>query len=181
MLPLDTQGSLDKVTAAMNDAEQYTQPGENHAFLNRFVGKWTTSTRFFMGSEPTPGEPGTWEFSWLIDGRWLQSHGTGTMFGKPVTGHSLMGYDAFKQTFVVTSVSSMDTAMNRAEGRLTPDQSALILYGTIDEYLTGEHDKMVKTVWRLPSDDQMTMEVHDLVIGETNTKVLEVSFERITD
>ena len=52
------------------------------------------------------------------------------------------------------------------------------VYGTIDEYLTGENDKAVKNVWRFPSDDRMILEVHDLAIGEENTKVVEVTFTR---
>jgi hypothetical protein len=43
------------------------------------------------------------------------------------------------------------------------------MYGTLDEYLTGEHDKMVKSVWRFVSDDEMRLEVHDLAIGESNS------------
>ena len=53
-----------------------------------------------------------------------------------------------------------------------------IAYGTLDEYLTGEHDKMVKYVWRFTSPTQMVLEVHDLPIGENNTKVVEITFRK---
>ena len=56
----------------------------------------------------------------------------------------------------------------------------LIYYGTIDEYLTGEHDKMVKTVWRFPSADELVMEVHDLAIGATGTQVRALRPQRTT-
>jgi hypothetical protein len=75
-------------------------------------------------------------------------------------------------------VGNFDTAMIRAEGDMDPSGKALLLYGTLDEYLTGEHDKMVKTVWRFPSADKLVMEVHDLPIGEQNTKVFEVVYTR---
>ena len=52
------------------------------------------------------------------------------------------------------------------------------MYGTLDEYLTGEHDKMVKTIWRFISKDEMVMEVHDLHIGEKNTQVIEIRYTR---
>jgi hypothetical protein len=89
-----------------------------------------------------------------------------------------MGYDNFKMSFVVTTVSSMDTAMNRSEGDLDPGGKALLLYGTLDEYLTGEHDKMVKTVFRFNSADEIVMAIHDLPIGENNTKVVEIKYSR---
>jgi hypothetical protein len=96
----------------------------------------------------------------------------------PYEAVSTLGYDNFKQSFVLSTVSSMDTAMHYAEGDLTQGGDALLVYGTLDEYLTGEHDKMVKTVFRFLSDDEMVMEVHDLPIGETNTKVVEFRFTR---
>jgi hypothetical protein len=86
----------------------------------------------------------------------------------------IMGYDNFKMSYVTSMVSTFDTAMLHSEGDLAQDGNTLITYGTLDEYLTGEHDKMVKYVWRLVSDDKVVMEVHDLPIGETNTKVIEV-------
>jgi hypothetical protein len=68
--------------------------------------------------------------------------------------------------------------MTVSEGDMDPGGKALILYGTIDEYLTGEHDKMVKWVWRFDSPTQMRIEVHDLPIGEKNTQVLGMKFTK---
>jgi serine/threonine protein kinase len=49
---------------------------------------------------------------------------------------------------------------------------------TLDEYLTGEVAKMVKYVWRFESADRFVIEVHDLPIGENNTKVFEIVHTR---
>lgn len=117
---------------------------------------------------------------WLVDGRWLISETNGTMMGMPLQAVNIMGYNNFKLSYVSTSVSSMDTAMNSNEGDLTPDGKALLLYGTLDEYLTGEHDKMVKTVWRFVSDDKLIMEVHELPIGEVDTMVVKIVCTRIS-
>jgi hypothetical protein len=171
--PQDKPGAED-MAAMMAKAAKYTQPGEHHKLLERFLGKWDTASRITMAGENTEWEKGTSEVTWLMEGRWLQSKGTGSMMGMPVQFFSVMGYDSFKQSYVATSVNSLDTAMSRSEGDMDPGGKALLLYGTIDEYLTGEHDKMVKYVWRLVSDDKVVMEVHDLPIGETNTKVIEV-------
>lgn len=166
------------MAAIMERAQKFTQPGEHHAFLRRFLGSWDTELRFAMEGMNMPPETGSAEFSWLMEGRWLQQETEGTMFGKPTRWYSIIGYDNMKMSYVVTSVSSMDTAMNRAEGDLDPSGNSSITYGTIDEYLTGEHDKMVKTVWRFVSEDEMLMEVHDLPMGERKTKVVEVASTR---
>ena len=169
--PQDVQGQMQK-------AAKFTQPGKHHKVLERFLGKWETTSSFVMGGRKMGNEKGTAEFSWLIEGRWLQSRMDGKIMGMPLQAHTWLGYDNFKQSFVSTRVSSMDTAMTHAEGDLTQDGKALITYGTLDEYLTGEHDKMVKYVWRFVSDDEMALEVHDLPIGEENTEVLHVAYKR---
>jgi hypothetical protein len=170
--------STSEMEAMMAKMAALTQPGEHHAALERFLGTWDVELRFFMGGQATPATKGKAEYTWLMDGRWIQGKVEGTMMNMPYEAVSTMGYDNFKQSYVVSSVSSMDTAMHYAEGDLTRDGDALIVYGTLDEYLDGQHDKMVKTVFRFRSADAFAMEVHDLPIGETNTKVVEFSFKR---
>lgn len=168
----------DDLRRMMEKAKAFTQPGDKHKLLGRFLGKWNTESRMFSGGQATPPEKGVSEGTWLMDGRWLQLQGKASMLGMKYDAHSVLGYDNFKQSYVTTSVSSVDTAMLRAEGDLTPDGKALITYGTLDEYLTGEHDKMVRYVWRFVSDDQFVLEIHDLPIGESNTKVVEITYTR---
>jgi hypothetical protein len=172
------QPTQSEMAAAMAKAKRFTQPGEAHKVLDRFVGKWTTEVRMFGMGKPTPPEKGSAEFEWLMPGRWLKMESTGSMMGLPLQTFMLLGYDNFKQSYVSTNISSLDTAMTHAEGDMDPSGRALISYGTLDEYLTGEHDKMVKYVWRFQSPTQMVLEVHDLPIGETNAKVVEITFRK---
>lgn len=168
----------EQMAAAMAKARKYVAPGKHHEELKRFLGTWKTEMRIFMAGRPGQVESGESTFRWLMPGRWIVQEGTGNFIGRKQSFYSLMGYDNFRQSFVVTSVTSMDTAMNRSEGDMDPSGKSLLLYGTIDEYLTGEVGKMVKTVWRFESDDEMVMEVHDLAIGESDTKVIEVRYTR---
>lgn len=177
-VPQEAKPEQADYASMMAKAKKFIEPGKNHEILKRFIGKWDTELRFFMGDQATPPERGTSECSWLMEGRWVKWEATGKMMGRPTRIFTIMGYDNFKMSFVATTVSSMDTAMNRTEGDMDPGGKLLISYGTIDEYLTGEHDKMVKTVWRFESDDKIVMEIHDLPIGEKNTKVLEFTYTR---
>jgi len=54
----------------------------------------------------------------------------------------------------------------------------LTLYGKMDKPMTGEHNKNVKYVTRIVGPDKHIFEVHDLAIGEPNTKVVEVTYTR---
>ena len=55
----------------------------------------------------------------------------------------------------------MDTAMVHSEGDMDQTGKTLLTYGTLDEYLTGEHDKMVKYIWRFQSPTRIVFEVND--------------------
>ena len=159
-------------------AQKYVTPGPHHAKLERFVGKWETEWTILHGENRTPPSKGSAEFSWLFEGRWLQQRGTGALLEMPLESFSLIGYDNFKQSYVSATASTLDTALHVNEGDMVRGDQAMIAYGTLDEYLTGEHDKMVKTIWRFISKDEMVMEVHDLHIGEQNTQVIEIRYTR---
>ncbi|MBM3459614.1 MAG: DUF1579 domain-containing protein [Armatimonadetes bacterium] len=167
-----------ELAAALEKAKQYTEPGPNHKVLERFVGDWNTELRIFSGDQAGPATQGSASARWLMPGRWIQLDLDGTVFGKPMKSSGILGYDNFKQSFVMTVVHSTDTAMLRAEGDLSRDRRTLTAFGTMDEYLTGEHDKMAKYIYRFVSPDEILFEVHDLVIGEPNTRVIEIAYRR---
>lgn len=170
-----TQVDIDKALAG---AKKYTAPGEHHKLLERFLGTWDSEARFAMSPAGAKPDKGTMTYSWLMEGRWIKGESNGTLMGLPVRTFTVMGYDNFKMSYVTSWVNSFDTAMTTAEGDLDPGGKTLISYGTLDEYLTGENDKMVKYVWRFVSDDEIHLEVHDLPIGENNAKVLDFTFRR---
>lgn len=162
----------------MERAKKFTQPGEAHKALEKFLGVWRVENSFVMGGKQTKPEIGEQRCDWLIKGRWVHCRLTGQLMGKPAESVTVIGYDNFKLSYRVMMVSSIDTAMNTSEGDMDPGGKVLLTYGTLDEYLTGEHDKMVKYVWRFETPDSITMEVHDLPIGEKNTQVLNVRYTR---
>ena len=170
------QPSPDDMLAQMEAEAKYTKPGEEHKQLERFLGTWDTSMTITGMPMSLPGKT---TFRKLLDGYFIIGEGSTPI---PMMGDSktvtILGYDKFKLSYVSAMMSTMDTALRTAEGDLTRDGKSLLIYGTLDEYLTGEHDKMVKYAWRFPSDDKLVLEVHDLPIGEENTKVVEVVFTR---
>ena len=170
--------SAETLAEMMAKAAAIREPGEHHAVLERFLGSWDWEMSFAGTPPGTPTMKGTSEVTWLIDGRWISFAHEGDVMGMANETFQVLGHDNFKQSFRFMQISNMDTMMLTAEGDLTRDGDALIAYGTLDEYLTGEHDKMVKYVWRFVSDDEIEHEVHDLHIGEENTKVVEVTLRR---
>jgi len=159
---------------------QTCKPGPAHARLKELLGDYDLVTRIQMAPGAPPMElksQGT--FSWLAEGKWLKLEYSGMMMnGKPGSGLWILGYDNFKERYVATMVDSMQTCMNDASGHFDASGDDLFLWGTIDEPMTPEQDKTVKYVFRGFGKDHFVFEVHDMMIGETDTKVVEIAFDR---
>lgn len=152
-------------------------PGPAHKDLARFIGTWDTETTMF-GMGDAPATKGTAEWKWLFEGRWIQMNSSGELMGRPYHNQMTMGYDNFRQKYTTAGVDDLTTVMITSEGNFDQSRQALITYGKIDEPMTGEVEKTFKSVWRFAGPDKFTHEVHDLAIGETNTKVFEIVYTR---
>jgi hypothetical protein len=158
--------------------QQACTPGQSHQALARLLGSWTTETIVSGMGGPDMKSEGTAEWRWLFDGRWIQQNWSGSMMGTPIKGQMTIGYDNFRQKYTMASVNDMETVLTTSEGDFDQSGNTLITYGKLDEPMTGEVGKMVKYVWRLEGADKVTFEVHDLAIGESNTKVITVVYTR---
>jgi hypothetical protein len=174
----DTAPAIDS-EEMMRRWQEATTPGKGHEFLERFVGSWDYTSKVWMGgpeSEPMQSS-GTSENRWILDGHYLEQDATGTMMGRPFTGLGITGYDNYKQKYVSMLIDSMSTAIYTMEGFLDRTGAVLTTYGTMDEYVTGEHDKMVRYVTTWVDDDHHTFEVYDLH-GGIDFKVMELAYTR---
>lgn len=149
---------------------------ENHAFLRRFTGDWMTETSI-MGMEPSKG---TSSNKMIFGDRFLEGVYAGDYMGVTFEGRMTMGYDNYKKKFIVSYIDSLGTSMRTAEGMLDQTGNVLSLWGFMDEWMTGEHDKpvMYRYIWN--NKDHFTTEVHDLGIVPGNSKVIQVEYYRVT-
>lgn len=160
---------------------QTLKPGPAHERLKELLGRYETTMRMKMDpSKPPVESKGSAEVSWLVEGKWLISKSSGEMMGHKVDTTVILGYDNFKERYVWCAVDSMQTTLNTASGHFDESGDNLILWGTIDEPTTPEQDKFVRYIYRGFGKDKFTFEVHDMMIGETNTKVIEIDWARKT-
>ena len=75
-------------------------------------------------------------------------------------------------------IDDMGTVMSTGDGNFDQSGKVLTLFGKMDEPTTGEYDKNVKYVSRWIDNNKFIFEIHDLAIGEPNTKVIEVEYTR---
>jgi hypothetical protein len=157
----------------MAKMKQFTTPGNEHQLLESLIGEWDTETSV-MNMPPTKG---TAEFKWVLNKRFVEQNYSGEMMGQPYTGVGHIGYDVFKKKYVSSSLTSMETAIRYSEGLVDRTGKIISFYGTMDEYLTGEHDKAVKYVMNFVDPDHLDFEIHDLAIGE-QSKVVAIKYTR---
>jgi hypothetical protein len=169
-MPKDMKEGMQRWVATM-------KPGPAHERLKELLGDYDIVIRNPMAGSQEIKSTGT--ISWLAEGKWLKLEWSGmTMFGKPGSGLWVLGYDNFKERYVGMMVDSLQTCMNTMSGHFDMSGDNLILWGTIDEPATPEQDKYVRYIFRGYGKDAFTFEIHDMMIGESNTKVIEMAFTR---
>lgn len=155
-------------------------PGENHKFLDQFVGRWDTVTRIWMegpGKAPVESK-GTAEVKWILDGRFVVEELTGQMMGMPHQGRGTTGFDNFKGKYVTSWIDNMGTAMYTGEGGVDASSKTLTVHGKMDEPMTGERDKPVKYVTRIVNRDSHVFEIYDLAGTPNEFKAVEITYRR---
>jgi len=173
------QVSPEQQQAMMQKWMKIASPAEEHAKLAYFIGQWDTTTRMWMApGQPPSEETGSSTFQWKYGKRFVHQTHTGNMMGMPYEGGGLTGYDNYKNKWVSTWASSMGTNISYMEGTLDQTGTVWTYFGQMDEFLTDEHDKMVKYVTRIEDDDNFVFEIHDLTIVPGETKVVEVEYTR---
>lgn len=99
----------EQTRAMMEEMAKFAAPGPEHAPLGTFVGKWTTSSKSWMG----PGDPlvsdGTAEGELILGGRYLILKSQGTMMGQPMEGMEIVGYDRMAGEYVAYWMDNMGT------------------------------------------------------------------------
>lgn len=155
-------------------------PGEQHQWLERFVGTWDSVTRTWM---PGPGggesvSKGTFIYRWLIPGLWQIGEFQGEMMGRPFQGFEVRGYDNQKKKHVGIWLDSTSTALLRMEGNLDPTGNTLILFGAGDDPVTGEQAKMMRFTTRMLDDDRFVFEIHDMTTGIEGFRMMEATYTR---
>jgi hypothetical protein len=146
---------------AMAANMKYATPGPHHEHMKETVGRWNTTTRFWMapGTEPAETE-GTSEFTSIMGGRYVLEKFHGNMMGMPFEGMNLMGYDNFRQEHVSVWVDNMSTTMMFMHGSCDADKGEITMEGTYDDVMTGEKNKKMKGTVHLKGKDEFTYEMY---------------------
>ncbi len=143
-------------------------PGEQHKWLERFLGEWTVEGECDMGpDQPKAKHSGSERFR-SMGGMWMIGEGRMEMpGGGEGTMLTALGYDPRRGRFVGTWVGSMMDFMWVYEGELDPAGRVLTLstegpefcvegkmakYRDVHEFKSEDH--RVLTAWKLGDDGE---------------------------
>jgi hypothetical protein len=124
-----------------------------------------------------PPTAGSAKFEMMMDGRYLLQTYKGNMMGQPMEGMGIMGYDNNRKLFVNSWVDNFMTGIMPMKGNLSEDGKTLTMIGEMDEPMTGEMGKAVRsrTIWIDDNTFKFTMD--EILYGEPFT-VVEVTYTR---
>ena len=153
-------------------------PGKYHERLKYFIGEWELESQMMMQGMEAPPTKGTATYSWLMEGRWLQSNMTGNLMGRPFHFAAIMGYDNQRKQYVSARFSSLDTSMVKSTGAISRDGSEIDLYFQLDDVGTGEVGKNGRSHFRILDENSFVIDVYDLAIAGQKNQVLRFSAKR---
>jgi hypothetical protein len=157
--------------------EEYAAPGENHKFLDYFVGEWESLVKYY--SEPG-AEPFIYKeqitVKWILGGRFTRAVLKGNLLGREYEVFVYNGYDNYKKEFFSIQLSTLNTGYYSGTGSL--DKSGKIRTDTsvFDDPTEGKvNTKAVTTLL-----DRNTYRYEFYIVDDKGkeTLVMEVVYNR---
>jgi hypothetical protein len=142
--------------AAPADRPSPSKPGAEQAFLAKRAGEYTRTVKFVgQPGADAPAGTGSSKISVILDGRFIQEENNDTVFGRPVLGLRLWGYNNVTKQYEAVWTYTMSTAILMLTGTST-DSGKTIEY-TSTSGTPGGNDAPLHARVRQMSDDQFVV------------------------
>lgn len=156
--PQDPAAAMDP--AAMDAFVAAMSPGEQHQYLERYVGDWSYEQS--MWSDPTqPALKASGEStkSMIMGDRYLQEEMRGEMMGQPFYGRAVTGYDNLEKVLRSTWIDNFSTGIVVSEGKLVGDEDGHTLRSEFMNPMNGESEA-IRMVTRYIDEDNHIFEYY---------------------
>lgn len=169
----------DEMAEMMAKWKQLNAKGPEHEKFKGMVGSWETETRMWMAPQTPPMvSQGTAEFRLILDGRYIQQMYKCPMMGEAFEGLGIEGYDRVKQKYVSIWLDNSGTGIFLTEGTMDESGKVCTYHGKMDDPMTGQKDKVVKSVAREINKDKVVFEMYDTMPGVGEFKSMEITYTR---
>ena len=168
--------SMDSATASRKYLE-YMTPGDMHKILATQEGSWTIETTFWMDGKPDPNKSmGKCENKMILGGRFIESHRSGTVMGKPLEGLRIMGYDNARKAFVSSWQDNMSTGTINMEGQYDPASKTITMKGINETPAFGKIE--LRQIYRMTDDKTQIVEMFGTEPGKPEEKYWEMKLTK---
>jgi hypothetical protein len=150
------QNHQNDAAPARQSAADSTQPGAPQASLAKLAGDYTRAITFVgqTGSAAAPSS-GTSKFSVVLGGRFLLEESQDTVFGRPVEGLRIYGYNNATKRYEMIRMYTMSTGMTLMKG--TSSDGGKTIEFTGDTQTAGMGQMTLHARLRQIDDDQFVV------------------------
>ena len=156
--------------------EKYGAPSAEHEMLAERVGRWNTSTKFWMapGAPPETHE-GEATFEMMMDGRYLVQHYTMDFNGMPFEGAGMIGYDRMKNEYQSIWIDNMGTGIMWSAGQ---EKDGEYTYkGEAPDMMAGKYVPC-RMIERITDSNSFVMEMYTTGPDGNEIQSMEISYTR---
>lgn len=129
-------------------------PNENHAYLKNLEGRWKVTSQAWMApGAPPQTSQSTGSGKLILGGRFLEMEYKGMMFGQPLEGLQIFGYDNLKKKYITFWIDSTSTIFYLTEGTRDAAAKTMTETGLWPDGMTGGMTKVRSTTKWLGPDE----------------------------
>lgn len=166
----------------MQEMMALAQPGPEHKMLEKLVGTWEQTVKFWMkpGAEPSVMQ-GKSINKMILGGRFLQSDVTSGEGEMKMEGLNLMGYDRRHEHFTTIGFDTWGTYYVTGAGPYHEETKSIVMYGEDEEPTAGITQKY-DIIVRLVDNDTYVTEVvfkDERTPDKSEFKMVEVTNKRV--
>ncbi len=131
------------------------KPGENHALLDPFCGRWKIRIEYRLRPDTNPETAqGGAEFRWIMGKRFLEQVVDGKGIAGEFEGRGLIGFDNVLNQYTGVWIDSMNSGMTRSTGRRESDGKTFLFKATGTDVIEAK-EKTSDTILRIITNDEL--------------------------
>ena len=139
------------------EAPAMPKPTQEHDWLQKFIGEWTTESKATMGAGQPPIQCSGTLTSRKLGGFWVLNEMKGEWAGDPMTGIQTIGYDEGKKKYVGTWVDSATAFMWQYEGNVDASGKMLTLDADGPNFMGDGKLTKFQDIYEFKSADEILM------------------------
>ena len=156
-----SQEDKDQVDPMMAKMMEAAVPGEFHKHLQPLIGKWNTTTKYWLTPEAPPEEStGSVDRKWILGGRFVSEDYRGTTMGQPFSGFGLMGYDNIQKKYDTVWIDTMGTGVFTQSGSCDDSGKNFTFSGKNLNPMTGQKE-WGKTTLKIINNDKHVLKMFE--------------------